>query len=115
MKNLFLIIFILFLFSCKNAKEPSPKVEQIPADTIQTQKKELPKPKPKPFVPDYDTAQWIELVSLDSSIILDLKYATTDNFVDEQLYDCGRCFLRHEAARQLIKVQRSLKDKGLSV
>ena len=109
----FLIIFIIFIVSCKNAKETQPQVEITP-DTIQTKEVvQIEQPQPKPFVPDYDTSQWVELIFLDSSIILELKYATSDNFVNEQLYDCGRCFLRHEAANQLLKVQRSLKEKGL--
>lgn len=109
MKKSYLLIFVFFLFTCKNEKEKSPPVITV-QDTLEIKK--IEPQKPKVVVPDYDTTKWVELISLDSSIILDLKYATTDNFVEEQLYDCGRCFLRHEAAKQLIKVHQSLKEKG---
>jgi len=46
---------------------------------------------------DYDTTKWTELIRLDENFILNLKYATEDNFVDRQLYDCPRCFLHPEA------------------
>ncbi len=106
-------LFVLFLLlNCKNAEEPeSPVViSSISLDTLKL--KPVDPPKPKVIIPDYDTAQWVELISLDSTIVIDLKYATTDNFVKEQLYDCGRCFLRHEAANQLVKVQKILAGSG---
>lgn len=61
---------------------------------------------------DYDSTQWIELIRLDESIVLDMRYATTNNFVDEQLYDCGRCFLRPEAAKALVLVNQQLQKQG---
>lgn len=109
MKNAFLFFVFLLFFNCKNAEEPESPIV-ISSDTLEL--KPVDPPQPKIVVPDYDTAQWIELISLDSTIIINLKYATTDNFVKEQLYDCGRCFLRHEAANQLAKVQKILANKG---
>ncbi|MBK6947212.1 MAG: M15 family metallopeptidase [Haliscomenobacter sp.] len=62
-----------------------------------------------------DTIQWTELVSLDSTIRLDLRYATSNNFVGEQLYTCPRCFLRPTVAKALLKVHRELGKKGLGL
>lgn len=61
---------------------------------------------------DYDTTKWTELKLKDGSIILDLRYATDNNFVEEQMYDCGRCFLRPEAAEAVLKLHADLKKKG---
>ena len=61
---------------------------------------------------DYDTSQWSEIIFQEKEIELDLRYATANNFVDEQMYDCPRCFLRPEAARALSKVSTSLQKKG---
>ncbi|NJN33672.1 MAG: M15 family metallopeptidase [Saprospiraceae bacterium] len=61
---------------------------------------------------DYNTKEWTELKSLDGSIFLDLRYATTNNFVSAKMYDCGRCFLRPEAAKAVAKAHKILKDKG---
>ena len=61
---------------------------------------------------DYDTKLWTELTSLDNTIQLDLRYATTNNFVNAKMYDCGRCFFRPEAAKALAKAHKALKDKG---
>lgn len=62
-----------------------------------------------------DTLQWTELISLDSTIRLDLRYATRNNFVGEQLYTCPRCFLRPAVAKALLKVHRELGKKGLGL
>ena len=61
---------------------------------------------------DYDTQKWTELSVLDNTITLDMRYATTNNFVKAQMYDCGRCFLRPEAAKAVAKAHKILKDKG---
>ncbi|MFT5166935.1 MAG: D-alanyl-D-alanine dipeptidase, partial [Saprospiraceae bacterium] len=61
---------------------------------------------------DYDSSQWTELIRLDKTIVLDMRYATTNNFVNEQLYDCARCFLRPEAAEAVMAANQKLKAQG---
>lgn len=56
-----------------------------------------------PFVP----SGWIDFPENDFQH-LDVRYATENNFVKEQLYPCGKCFLRKEAATALAAVSKSL-------
>lgn len=72
----------------------------------------LPLPAPRPRAPDYDTTRWTDIALADTAIMLDLKYATADNFVETQLYDCPRCLLRPEVARALIAAHRELQAMG---
>ena len=60
---------------------------------------------------DYDTALWTELKAEDGYVI-DIKYATKDNFVKEVIYPCARMFLRPEVAIALAKVNTELLAKG---
>jgi D-alanyl-D-alanine dipeptidase len=60
---------------------------------------------------DYDTSQWKELTVADGYFI-DVKYASTDNFVGEVIYPCGRMFLRPEVAKALGSVRDELAKKG---
>jgi len=60
-------------------------------------------------------AGFSDVQDLDPSIRIDIKYATTDNFTHAQIYDCGRCLLRTEAAEALVKVHKSLKKRGLGL
>ena len=60
---------------------------------------------------DYDSTQWHEINYSD--ILLDLRYATTNNFVKKQMYECPRCFLRPQVAKELLNISKSLQKKGL--
>ena len=58
-----------------------------------------------------DTTQWTELTATDQ-MVLDIRYATKNNFVNEAVYPCGKCFLRKEAANALKVVNARLLKKG---
>ena len=60
---------------------------------------------------DYDSTAWIELTS-DDGYVIDVKYASTDNFIKAAVYPCGRMFLRREAAKALSHVRDELKQEG---
>ncbi len=55
---------------------------------------------------------WVELLTLDSTFVLDVKYATTDNFTGDVLYDCGKILLRKKVAEDLVKAHQLVKAKG---
>lgn len=57
----------------------------------------------------------IELVELDPTIKLDIKYATADNFVRRQVYPEARAFLQPAAADGVIRVHRLLAEHDLGV
>jgi D-alanyl-D-alanine dipeptidase len=60
-------------------------------------------------------ADLIELIKLDKTIKLDIRYATADNFVGRAVYPEGRAFLQRPAAEALVRVHRKLKDRGLGL
>lgn len=57
----------------------------------------------------------VEIKDLDPTIIIDLKYATEDNFTGRIVYNCNRAYLREEAAESLVKIQEKLREKGLGL
>lgn len=53
----------------------------------------------------------VDINTLDSSIVINLKYASTDNFVGENVYgDLRKAYLEPELAVCLVRVQRQLKE-----
>ena len=58
---------------------------------------------------------FVEAASVDSTIIIDLRYATPNNFTGRVLYKIPRCFLRKSVAERLARVQRKLREKGLGL
>ncbi len=56
---------------------------------------------------------FIDIMLLDKSFILDIRYATENNFTGKTIYPVAKCLLRKDAAERLVKVQQFLKEKDL--
>lgn len=55
----------------------------------------------------------VDVQAIDPTIQVELKYATTDNVLGEPLYPWNaRCFVRHEVAEALARVQARLREQG---
>ena len=54
----------------------------------------------------------VELKKLDSSIRLDIRYATSNNFLGRPVYAEARAFLQRPAAQSLARANRALRKKG---
>jgi D-alanyl-D-alanine dipeptidase len=59
----------------------------------------------------------VDLRTLDSTFVVDARYAGTHNFTGGVLpgYEANRAFLRREAAEALVRVQRRLKTGGMGL
>jgi len=57
-------------------------------------------------------ADLVEIVKLDPTIHLDVRYATSNNFTGRSVYRQARAFLQRPAAEALVRVNRSLHEKG---
>jgi zinc D-Ala-D-Ala dipeptidase len=62
-------------------------------------------------------SQLVDVGKLDSTIQLDVRYATADNFTGAPLpgYEAARVLLRREAARALVRVQARLRSGGFGL
>jgi zinc D-Ala-D-Ala dipeptidase len=54
----------------------------------------------------------VELVTLDPTIKLDIRYATTNDFLGEPVYTEARAFLQRPAAEALVRAHQSLRAQG---
>jgi zinc D-Ala-D-Ala dipeptidase len=54
----------------------------------------------------------VELVTLDPTIKLDIRYATTNDFLHTPVYTEARAFLQRPAAEALVRANRELKPYG---
>ena len=54
----------------------------------------------------------VELVKLDPTIRLDIRYATKNNFLGKKVYKEQRAFLQRPAAEALVRVNQKLRAKG---
>ncbi len=54
----------------------------------------------------------VELVKLDPTIKLDVRYATGNNFLGTPVYTTAAAYLQRPAAEALVRVHRKLKEQG---
>jgi zinc D-Ala-D-Ala dipeptidase len=57
----------------------------------------------------------VNMVDIDHTIVIDLRYATSDNFVGEKVYSNAICLLREETAFKLKKANELAKEKGYRI
>jgi D-alanyl-D-alanine dipeptidase len=57
----------------------------------------------------------VDVKDVDPRIIVDIRYATTDNFMKRVLYPANRAMLRESVARRLARVQDELAAQGLGL
>lgn len=63
----------------------------------------------------YAQANLTEISKKDPLFVFEIRYATTNNFLDEQLYDCARCYLHPVVAQALVNAAYYFCDRGYTV
>jgi len=99
----------------RNAIEPRSGTNQLrvtPVRSVDSLRAEAlaasPPMEAGPFTPN----DLVELVRLDPSIKLEIRYATTNNFLGTRVYDEPRAFLQRPAADALVRAHRALRKQG---
>ena len=57
-------------------------------------------------------SELVELITLDSSFKLDIRYATSNNFTGRPVYSEAKAFLQLPAAKALVRVNNELRKLG---
>ncbi len=68
--------------------------------------------KPPQETGNFKETDLVELVKFDTTIKLDIRYATNNNLVGRPVYTEARAFLQRPAAEALVRVNRELKPLG---
>ena len=101
---------VLLLLQIGNAQQVSFRITPLrPVDELRAEalKESPPREQGTFLAPDL-----VELVKLDPTIKLDIRYATTNNFLGTPLYTQARAFLQRPAAEALVRANRELKAQG---
>ena len=70
---------------------------------------------PPPEQGDFRETDLVDLVPLDSTIDLDIRYASTDNFTGAVFYRQPRAFMQRPAAEAVVRANRRLQERGLGL
>src|SRR5579859_332780 len=98
-----------FLFAAQQADTtfritPVRPVEELRKEALAAQPPQEKGPFRKP--------ELVELVKLDPTIKLDIRYATTNNFLSTPMYSEARAFMQRPAAEALVRANHALKKQG---
>lgn len=98
MKKLLLILVALVLVSCKSSYLSSKK-SAVLLDINQ----------------EKDDNAFVNLKNYSRDFVFDMKYATADNFLKEQVYPCDECFLRVKTIKALLHANQAFIAKGYRI
>lgn len=62
----------------------------------------------------HDTT-FVRLSKYDGVFVFDMKYASQDNFLKTQVYDCDECYLRMKTLRNLIEANNEFLQMGYKI
>jgi D-alanyl-D-alanine dipeptidase len=70
---------------------------------------------PPKEIGDFRKPDLVELVRLDATIKLDIRYASTNNFLSTPFYTSAMAFMQRPAAEAVVRVHRKLREQGLGL
>jgi D-alanyl-D-alanine dipeptidase len=109
------ILTLAVLAACTSAPKSSPDVQQFhitPVRPVEELRAEALAATPPVEEGSFRPADLVELIKLDPTIRLDVRYATSNNFLGTPLYEEPRAFLQRPAAEAVVRVHRALAAKG---
>ena len=115
-----------FLISCKNEKatrDQDSLVTKVDQDGPSTKTEQQSDPLTPEADPEKQIVEsrfnapdgWVEFTDETPGFVTDIRYATDNNFVKAVMYDCGKCFLREQAANALFLVAAELSRYDLGI
>lgn len=81
------------------------EMQQVPANT----------PPLQPYSQVRNADRLVDIRNINPQIRQEIRYATTNNFLQRTLYPVPRCLLRVDVARSLSRVQQDLQQMGLGL
>lgn len=96
----------------KQSGKPGTTALLLPAaDTLKPAKKE----KPAEELPEPADSAFVRVIDYIPDAVLDLRYATENNFMKKQVYPCAECLLRYEVVKALKEAQEDFKSQGYRI
>lgn len=98
--------------TCAAAQTRPPVFRIHPARPIAELRVEALAAKPPAETGTFRESDLVDVATLDSRIKLDIRYATSDNFLSTPVYSSARAFLQRPAAEALLRAHRELLKLG---
>jgi D-alanyl-D-alanine dipeptidase len=93
-------------------EEGSGQLKVAPLRPVAELLKEAQSAQPPGETGEFRQSDLVELVKLDPSIKLEIRYATTNNFLGSVFYAEARAFMQRPAAEAVVRAHQALKKSG---
>ncbi|MBT8320940.1 MAG: M15 family metallopeptidase [Eudoraea sp.] len=119
MDRKFLVVWLLvFALGCKQTPETKDKSAETPrqsttVDSVVIQKKD--KTVELSDLNSLADTTFVRLADYSKDFFYDLRYATENNFLKAQVYECAECYTRDKTAKALIAANRDFMDQGYRI
>ena len=87
-------------------------VARLPTYKLEALRAEALRALPPEETGDFRASDLVEVTALDPTILLDVRYATRNNFLRWPVYSEARVFLQRPAAEAVVRAQRALQPQG---
>ncbi len=123
-RKLLILFFSILFFSCKDGSVDNKKATSFekPQETksqkdVKTIKKDSVKvlerkALTKKVINDID---FVNIEEFSKDFVLDMRYATSNNFLKEKVYPCAKCYIRKIVAEALMNANQDLIEKGYKI
>ena len=103
----------ILLLALALAAQERPQVFRItPVRPVADLRREALAAQPPREEGDFLRSDLVDVAKLDPRIKLDIRYATTNNFLNTPVYSQARAFLQRPAAEALLRVHKKLMEMG---
>jgi D-alanyl-D-alanine dipeptidase len=111
------LLFLVLLFSSYVAAQTAQSqfFHITPVRPVEELRKEALKAQPPVEHGEFLKPDLVELVKLDPSIKLDIRYATSRNFLSTPVYEEARAFMQRPAAEAVARASEKLHAKGFGL
>ena len=99
----------------RRAIEPPPGATQMrvtPVRPLDELRREALAGSPPAETGKFEPTNLVEVTKLDSTIRLEIRYATENNFLGARMYDTARAFMQKTAAEALVRASRNAQRVG---
>lgn len=115
-----LLLILLLLFAGRGEDSPA-HTTAVPTTTFPVQT-DAPLPTEREpattapeTIPQPSDEDFVLVTDYIPGIVIDLKYATTENFTGQVIYESDEAYLRYGTVKKLMQVQEKLNAMGLSL
>ncbi len=112
------ILFVMTISCKENPAQKSAPLEDAAStakalDTVVSESK----PTAKAFRTFENLADstFVRLADFSDGFAYDLRYATTNNFLKEKVYDCGECYMRVKTVKAILEANKAFEKKGVRI